>query len=640
MSGRGRGDDAHSRRRARALAAAAVVALLAACTAPATDPPTTPPSPTPTAPTVAPASLRLPAAATTVLADPDPAALAVAASAALVATSPAVVVAPVGDVAAQALAAWAAVILGVPLLLADAAAATPANPAPTAAASPEPSSGATNVRPGDGDVPGSGNSSSDGDTATDGDADTSVSTLGSPPTTAPTPARPATRSAPPWAAEAARLGADVVLAVGLELEEPGVHVVQGDEPALQELLGDAEPPAGTGAAGTGSADPAAALAAVAALARDALPTTPRSELPDDADLATLALLPGHRADPVPGGLVLSDADPATLAAVATARAAGQPVVLVPGGDPRASAPLVDAIAAAADPEATVVAFGTAFGPAERLDPLVRAAATGVQLPGGGQRILPGRRVVALYGAPGYPELGVLGEQDPAAAVVRAQQQAAQYQALTTEPVVPAFEIIATIADAEAGPDGDYSRELSVADLTPWVDAAEAAGLVVVLDLQPGRTDFLTQARRYEELLARPNVGLALDPEWRLAPDQVHLRQIGSVGVDEVNRVAAWLAELTRSHRLPQKLFVLHQFAPRMVAGRERLDLTHPELALVLNVDGQGTQPGKAGTWATLRRDAPAGLWWGWKNFLDEDLPALTPEQTFQVQPVPDLVTYQ
>ena len=40
-------------------------------------------------------------------------------------------------------------------------------------------------------------------------------------------------------------------------------------------------------------------------------------------------------------------------------------------------------------------------------------------------------------------------------------------------------------------------------------------MYVVLDLQPGRTDFLTQAKRYEPLLALPHVGLALDPEWRL-----------------------------------------------------------------------------------------------------------------------------
>jgi len=31
---------------------------------------------------------------------------------------------------------------------------------------------------------------------------------------------------------------------------------------------------------------------------------------------------------------------------------------------------------------------------------------------------------------------------------------------------------------------------------------------------------------------------------------------------------------------------------------------------------------------------------GWKNFYDEDVPMLDPTQTYQVQPVPDLVSYQ
>ena len=220
-----------------------------------------------------------------------------------------------------------------------------------------------------------------------------------------------------------------------------------------------------------------------------------------------------------------------------------------------------------------------------------------------------------------------------------QGYAAAYQPLTPDLVVPAFEMIVTIASAGAGPDGNYSNELPPEIFVPWIEAARDAGVYVVLDLQPGRTDFLTQARQYESLLRYPNVGLALDPEWRLAPDQVHLRQIGSVSVDEVNAVSTYLADLTRMHALPQKLFVLHQFSLRMIGGRERLDVSRQELAVLIHADGQGSQPAKAGTWAALRNGAPP-VAWGWKNFLDEDVPMLTPEQTFQVQPVPELVTYQ
>ncbi len=150
----------------------------------------------------------------------------------------------------------------------------------------------------------------------------------------------------------------------------------------------------------------------------------------------------------------------------------------------------------------------------------------------------------------------------------------------------------------------------------------------MLDFQPGRTDFLTQVRAYEDLVAQPHVGVALDPEWRLGPDQVHLAQIGSVGVDEVNAVGDYLAGLVRERDLPQKVFLLHQFRTSMITDRARLDTAHPELATVVHADGQGGQEAKAATWSTLHRDAPAGLFWGWKNFYDEDAPMLTPEQTW------------
>ncbi len=107
--------------------------------------------------------------------------------------------------------------------------------------------------------------------------------------------------------------------------------------------------------------------------------------------------------------------------------------------------------------------------------------------------------------------------------------------------------IATVASAEAGADGNYSNETPAEALRPLVEAAGAAGIHVVLDLQPGRTDFLTRAKLYESLLVLPHVGLALGPEWRLLPDEVHLRQIGSVSAAEVNQVVLWLADLTAEH---------------------------------------------------------------------------------------------
>lgn len=102
-----------------------------------------------------------------------------------------------------------------------------------------------------------------------------------------------------------------------------------------------------------------------------------------------------------------------------------------------------------------------------------------------------------------------------------------------------------------------------------------------------------------------------------------------------------MADLTREKSLPQKVFVLHQFSLSMIKGRDRIDTTRPELATVVHVDGSGPQGAKQDTWRVLRKNAPAGVGWGWKNFVDEDSPMLNARQTWrEVDPHPDLVTYQ
>jgi hypothetical protein len=262
-----------------------------------------------------------------------------------------------------------------------------------------------------------------------------------------------------------------------------------------------------------------------------------------------------------------------------------------------------------------------------------------ELPGGGSVLFPGRRLVAIYGHPGDSNLGVLGEQPVDAAVQRAGDVAAAYEAVSAEPVIPAFEIITTVASSEPGADGDYSLESSLDHLRPWVDAAAAAGYYVILDLQPGYSDFLTQAKRYEQLLAQPHVGLALDPEWRLAPGEQHRHDIGQVSADEVNRVTAWLAELTRRHQLPQKLLVLHQFRLDMLPDRADIRVV-PEVALVVQMDGLGDQETKLETWHAITTGGPAGIHFGWKNFYDEDSPVRPPADVVALVPTPVYVSYQ
>ena len=203
-----------------------------------------------------------------------------------------------------------------------------------------------------------------------------------------------------------------------------------------------------------------------------------------------------------------------------------------------------------------------------------------------------------------------------------------------------MEIIATVATAPPGPDGNYSFEAPISLLRPWVEKAAAAGVYVVLDLQPGRTDFLTQAKRYESLLKLPHVGLALDPEWRLKPGEKHLTQIGSVSAAEINSVYGWLADLTERNKLPQKLLVLHQFRLSMIGTDQPLQQGRDEVALLVHMDGQGPPGSKDTTWGAVVGAAPKGVAFGWKNFYDEDVPMLSPAQTMTKRPTPAMISYQ
>ncbi len=519
----------------------------------------------------------LPAEALTVLADADPAANALGTSRALFAEAPVVVTAAADDPDAQLLAASAAVALSAPLLLTGGAA-----------------EGGSGV-----------------------------------------------------AEEIERLGADAVLDVGgpkplagapeASEDAPDVVSVAASASALADLLpGDPE--------ATPLPSGSSAVEAVAALDRDApaiLSAAGGSDSGDDDSEASADLPRTTPAAPLDGGTVVVTDEPGQVASAATARAAGLPVQILPADSPDPRSDPEFAAELKAEAPAAVLAVGAPFASVPSLGWKIRSTITGTELPGGGQTLFPGKRFVALYGAPEAPVLGVLGEQGIPETIARAESTAAPYREFTEDTVVPMLEVITTVAAGSAGSDGNYSNELAIDTLRPWVEAAGAAGMYVVLDLQPGRTDFLTQAKQYQELLELPHVGLALDPEWRLAPDQVHLKQIGSVSASEVNGVATWLADLTAEKGLPQKMFVLHQFQTRMIRDRPTVDTSRPELAFVIHVDGQGSQPAKQDTWRALHQNAPAGVAWGWKNFYDEDLPPLTPEQTMtQVDPLPELVTYQ
>jgi hypothetical protein len=258
-----------------------------------------------------------------------------------------------------------------------------------------------------------------------------------------------------------------------------------------------------------------------------------------------------------------------------------------------------------------------------------------QLPQGGTRIFPTYRVVAYYGTAGTGTLGVLGEASPDKMLPKLRGAAKGFAG--DRKIQVAYELIATVAQASPGKDGDYSRMIDLNRIQQYVDQARRNKVLVILDLQPGRGDFLPQARALERFLIQPHVGLALDPEWRMPKDKVPGKTIGNVSSAEVNRVSAYVSGLVERHNLPEKLFVLHQFRASMLPDVQNVR-KRPGLAMVQHVDGFGTRSEKDATWNRLRR--PQQFHLGYKLFYDEDVQRYAPKDVLKFKPVPELISYQ
>lgn len=260
-----------------------------------------------------------------------------------------------------------------------------------------------------------------------------------------------------------------------------------------------------------------------------------------------------------------------------------------------------------------------------------------RLPGGGRTIFPRYRVVAFYGEPGDERLGTLGVGTPAQAARRLVRQARAYRR-RHRPVLPAFELIATLATGSAGDDGQYRVRRPQAVIRRYLRAARRAGALLLLDIQPGRADFLREVKVYRRFLELPDVGLALDPEWSMRAGEIPGQVRGQTDAATVNRVSAYLAAIVKRGNLPQKIFLIHQFTPDMIE-RKHLIVRRPGLALTINIDGFGAQANKVSKYEELSGPRLRS-YHGFKLFYRLDTDLMTPRQTLHLHPSPDLIVYQ
>lgn len=256
---------------------------------------------------------------------------------------------------------------------------------------------------------------------------------------------------------------------------------------------------------------------------------------------------------------------------------------------------------------------------------------------GSRVLLPGHRVVAFYGAAGAPGLGVLGTGTPDRVWRRLARVASGYQRPGGPRVLPALELITYLATSGPGSDGDYSGRVSDSVIHRYVRAARRHHGLLILDLQPGRASFLSEAKTLRRWLRLPFVQLGLDPEWKLYGNQRPLSRIGHTNAAAINQVSSWLADLAAHDRLPQKLLLVHEFTDDMVRNDARV-VSRSQVAVVFNLDGFGSTAAKVGRYESFASSSRLPL--GFKLFYDLDVQLMSPAQVLRLRPRPVVVEYE
>ncbi len=263
-----------------------------------------------------------------------------------------------------------------------------------------------------------------------------------------------------------------------------------------------------------------------------------------------------------------------------------------------------------------------------------------ELPLGGRAVFPAHRLVGFCGTPGAPKLGRLAGNLGLRA--KAIDALAKEYADDRKPLM-VFELIAVIVQGDAGQDGKHRRRVTDEVVEKYLQGARDAKALLLLDIQPGRSDFLTELKHYERFLREPDVGVALDPEWAMTGRAAPGAKFGQTSGEAIMEVATWLSTVVAEGDLPEKVLVFHQVNDRVLVN-ESVIAPVPGVAIVKSVDGLGHRANKIRTYDHLMKATPPGIHAGFKLFFEEDTRSkgrlMRPAEVLALDPRPELVVYE
>ena len=148
----------------------------------------------------------------------------------------------------------------------------------------------------------------------------------------------------------------------------------------------------------------------------------------------------------------------------------------------------------ASPTATPTAAPSDPTPSASPSPRTSSAPKEPTLPRGGRTLFPDYRLVGYAGLTGAKTLGRLGT-GPLDQRVRELERRAKPYAAGRE-IQPVLEIIASVVQGSPGADGKYRFRISDRQIATYLKAARKHKALLLLNIQPGRSEFILEAKAY------------------------------------------------------------------------------------------------------------------------------------------------
>ena len=254
-------------------------------------------------------------------------------------------------------------------------------------------------------------------------------------------------------------------------------------------------------------------------------------------------------------------------------------------------------------------------------------------------LLPWCRVVTYYGNPLSKKMGILGELPPAEMMAGLEREAEAWRKADPGTCVkPGLELVATVASDSPGPSGFYRSRMPDALIEKVIGWARSKGWLVILDVQVGHAAVKDEVERLRPFLERPDVHLALDPEFDMPAGVVPGRRIGTTDARAVDVAIKLLASMIEKRKLPPKLLLVHRFTEGMLTNSKEVRLD-PNVQVVMVMDGYGPPAFKRVAYRIAIRKDPVEFA-GIKLFYKNDKPLMTPKEALQLTPGPSVVIYQ